>query len=241
LPGTRIRYIVVLRVNERHFGMGNMSVLNRRAFVETSLGGFAASCLAPSLAAAQQCVSGGLPNFLPNSVMVDCASTRNFRTFRQYPEYVGLAGVVSMTTVRGALGTYPAGNLFLFPWLKKKVQASAVLPANATQCINSNPIPNAQLPVDEYFCRYMLQAPWTSFIGFQVDKPYTSLQANQVWFTNVDKLADGKGVGIDWTSSNLNNAWFGGSNWIPNTEACDGNAWRRLIVRGLSQASTRTC
>ncbi len=219
---------------------------NRRKFVGLSLGGLAALSVPRSVSAATQCVTGPLPGFLPNSLTVDCASKRNFQTFRQNSDYVGLAGVVSMTAVRGALGSYPAGDLFLFPWLKPKAQksgksCSAVLPANATQCINSSPIPNAQLPVDEYFCRYMLQAPWTSFVGFEVDKPYTSLQANQVWFTNVDKLADGKAIGIDWTSSNLNNAWFGGSNWIPKTDACDGNAWRRLIVRALNQASAGIC
>jgi hypothetical protein len=223
-----------------------MRDLSRRAFVEMSLGG-AAACLSPGLAAAQQCVTGGLPGFLPNALTVDCASKRNFQTFRQNPDYVGLAGVVSMTTVRGSQGTYPAGNLFLFPWLKPKAQVltgrswPAVVPTNVTQFANSSPIPNARLPVDEYFCRFVLQASWTSFIGFEVDKPSTGSQSNGIWFTDVDKLADGKGARIDWTSSNLNNAWFGGSHWIPNTDACNGKAWRQAIIAGLSQASIPAC
>ena len=87
----------------------------------------------------------------------------------------------------------------------------------------------------------VLQAPWTSFIGFQLDKSYSKYEARLAWFTNVDKLADGKGVGIDWTSANLNNPWFGGSHWIPNTDACNGKAWREIIIAGLQQASVPAC
>jgi hypothetical protein len=223
-----------------------MRDLSRRAFVEMSLGG-AAACLSPGLAAAQQCVTGGLPGFLPNSLTVDCASKRNFQAFRRYPDFLGLAGVVSMTFARGAHGSYPAGNLFLFPWLKPKGQKlkgktwPAYVPLNGTQLANSSPIPNAYLPLDEYFCRYVLQAPWQSFIGFLVDKPYVGDDTRRDWFSNVDKLADGGGIGIDWTSSNLNNAWFGGSHWIPKSDACNGNAWRQLIIAGLTQASTGAC
>src|SRR5262245_24020990 len=85
---------------------------NRRTIAKLSLGGLAALCAPPSLLAATQCVTGPLPGFLPNSLTVDCASKRNFRTFRQYSDYLGLAGVVSMTTVRGKYGSYQAGNLF---------------------------------------------------------------------------------------------------------------------------------
>jgi hypothetical protein len=123
----------------------------------------------PQLAAAAgtpaQCVSGGLP-FLPNRLTVSCAAQRNFRAFRPNSDYLGLAGVVSMTSVRGSLASYEAGNLFLFPWLKPKGQAlgqgkawPAVVPTNATLFVNASPIPNATLPLDEYFCRIALQAP----------------------------------------------------------------------------------
>jgi hypothetical protein len=221
-----------------------MTDYNRRAFIAMSVGGAAALSLPPSLAAAAQCVSGALPAFLPNSLTVDCASKRNFRTFRQYADYVGLAGVVSMSFVRGSNGSFPAGNLFLFPWIKANGQGrtfAAAVPTNATSYINSSAIPDATLPLDEYFCRYKLQAPWTAFIGFQLDTPFGFADSQRDWFSNVDKLADGSGVGIDWTSSNLNTAWFGGSNWIPKTNDCSGSAWRQLIISGLNQASVGAC
>jgi hypothetical protein len=223
-----------------------MRDLTRRAFVEMSLGGAAAASLAWP-AAGQQCATGGLPGFQPNSLTVDCASKRNFQAFRQYPEYLGLAGAVSMSFVRSNRGSYPAGNLFLFPWLKPKGQSlkgrtwPAVVPLNPAQVVTSSPIPSAALPLDEYLCRVVLQAPGTSFIGFQVDKPFGAAEAKLRWFTNVDKLADGKGVGIDWTSPNLNAPWFAGSRWIPNTDACNGKAWRAVIIAGLSQASVPAC
>jgi len=209
-----------------------------------SVGGLSAACFPPSAIAAVQCVTGPLPSFLPAWLTVDCASKRNFQMFRKNSDFVGLAGAVSMSFVRGRQGTYSAGNLFLFPWIKPKGQSkafSAVMPVNATQFMNTNPIPNGYLPLDEYFCRIVLQAPWTSFIGFQVDNPFNASDAKQAWFSNVDKLADGKGVGIDWTSSNLNNPWFGGSHWIPNSTTCGGLAWRKLITDGLNQASSAAC
>jgi hypothetical protein len=224
-----------------------MRELDRRAFVGMSLAGASAVCLAPSWALAQQCVGGPLPGFMPNSLTVDCASKQNFQAFRQNHDYLGLACVVSMTTVRGGRGSYQAGNLFLFPWLKPKAQAlkgrvwPAAVPLNATQVVTSSPIPNAALPLDEYLCRVVLQAPGMSFIGCQVDKPLSAAEAKLNWFTNVDKLADGKAVGIDWTSANLNAPWFGGSRWVPNTDACNGNAWRAVIIAALNQASTPAC
>jgi hypothetical protein len=233
-----------------------MRNLSRRAFVELSLGGAAALCLPQGVSTAQQCDTGGLPAFLPNSLTVDCGSRRNFRAFRQNPDYLGLAGAVSMTFVRGARGSYPAGNLFLFPWIKPKGQAlkgrtwPAVVLVNsansapmsdATLVLNSSPIPNATLPLDEYFCRFILQAPWTSFIGFQIDTPVNWWEAQWPWYTNVDKLADGKGIGICWTSHNLNGPWFGGSHWIPDSDACNGSKWRKLITAALEQASVGAC
>lgn len=218
---------------------------NRRTIVGMSLGGLAAACAPSSLLAAgvQQCITGGMPGFLPNNLTVDCASKRNFRTFRQYPDYLGLAGVVSMSFVRGKLGSYPAGNLFLFPWLTKKGQGKvlpAVCPINEISFVNSSPIPNAHLPVDDYFCDFVLHAPLTSFIGFKVGKPVPHWQAQWAWFTNTS-LADDKDVGIIWTSSNLDKPWFGGSSWIPNTDSCNGSAWRKLIIGGLNHASVGVC
>jgi hypothetical protein len=105
----------------------------------------------------------------------------------------------------------------------------------------AKPIPDATLPLDEYLVNYILQAPKALFIGFQVDVPHSTTDAGRDWFSNVDKLADGGGIGIDWTSSNLNNPWFGGSNWIPGTNDCSGKAWRQVIVNGLNQASANAC
>jgi hypothetical protein len=217
---------------------------SRRTFVGASVAGLAAIGLPSALQAAAQCVAGPLPGFQPTLLSVDCASKRNFLAFRRNPDALGLAGVVSMSFVRGSLGTYPAGNLFLYPWLKPKGQGKnlpAVMPLNASQFVNATPIPDATLPLDEYFLRFVLKAPWTSFIGFQVDNPYVASDARQDWCSNVDKLGDGKGVGIDWTSHNLNGRWFGGSTWIPGTDACGGKAWRSLVVAGLAQAAAGAC
>jgi hypothetical protein len=191
-------------------------------------------------------VSGGLPGFLPNSLSVDCASRQNFNLFRKNTDYLGLAGVVSMASISGGLGSYQAGSLFVFPWLKPKGRASertwaALLPINGVRSVSAKPIPDATLPVDEYFCSFRLQAPSSKFIGFQVDVPYSAVEGRFDWFTNVDKLADGDGVGIDWTSSNLNDRWFDGSRFIPDEDQCNGSAWRKLIVDGLSKAAAGLC
>jgi hypothetical protein len=224
-----------------------MGDFSRRTFLGASL--IAVETLRqPALALAAQCVTGPFPSFLPNRLTVDCASRQNFRLFRQKPTYIGLTGVVSMTFVRGKFGSYPAGNLFLFPWLKPKGVAlgagqswNCVFPTSATLSRQANPIPGMLLPADEYFCRLVLQAPWTAFIGLLVDEPYSASEARLGWFSNVDRLADGKGVGIDWTSPNLNHPWFGGSRFIPSTDDCNGQAWRQLIANGLSDASIGAC
>jgi len=224
-----------------------MAEVDRRSFVGLSVGGLCAIGMPSALHAATtptQCITGGLPAFLPNMLSVDCASKRNFALFRRHPDDLGLAGCVSMTFVKGGQGSYSAGNLFLFPWVKPKGKGkglSAAMPLNEVQWVNAAPIPDARLPQDEYFLRFVLKAPWPAFIGFQVDNPYSATDARNDWFSNVDKLPDGKGVGIDWTSQNLNAPWFGGSNWIPRTDACQGQAWRNLVTEGLKQASLAAC
>ena len=73
-------------------------------------------------------------------------------------------------------------------------------------------------------------------IGIDLPPVFAAAPGTQV------KLADGSAVGVDWTSPNLNNAWFGGSHWIPNTNACNGNAWREVIIAALrDQASVSGC
>ena len=224
-----------------------MSIIDRRAFLRGCVGTVALTQV-PTLAFGQVCVTSGLPAFLPNRLTVDCASRRNFSIWRKNSQYMGLAGVVSMTFVRTRRGEYPAGNLFLFPWLNKKGQAlgaardwHTVMPLNLTRVAPAAPIPNWRLPLDEYFVHHRLEAKPASFIGFRVDAPFNLQDSRRAWFTNVDKLADGKGVGIAWTSSNLNGPWFGGQRWIPKDDTCNGKKWRALIVDGLNQACSQSC
>jgi hypothetical protein len=224
-----------------------LTVVDRRHFVRLSAAGLSTIAL-PSVLRAQtpQCVTGPLPSFLPTVLSVDCASKRNFQLFRRAPDQIGLAGLVNMTFVRGGTrgSSYAAGNLFLFPWLKPAGQGmnvSASSPLNATQYVNAVPIPDWTLPLDEYFLDFVIKAPLNAFIGFRVDNPFSAFEATLDWFTNVNALADGQGVGIDWTSHNLNNPWFGGSRYIPVDDTCQGQAWRNLVVAGLMQASTAAC
>lgn len=224
-----------------------MHGFNRRAFLGVTAGLFTAVVQQKS-ALAQACVTAPFPAFLPNRLTVDCASKRNFQAFRRNAEYLGLAGVVSMTFVRGKPASYEAGNLFLFPWLKPKGKAlgpgrvwPVVAPTGASTFVQASPLSGSTLPVSELFCTSVLQAPANAFIGFCADAPFDRLSAKIGLYTNVDKLADGKGIGIDWASSNLNHPWFGGSRAIPDTAACYGNAWRKLIVDGLNQASADAC
>jgi hypothetical protein len=225
-----------------------MVQLDRRIFLAGSIGSL--SLLSTSAIAFGQiaCPSGPLPSFLPNRLTVDCASRRNFQIFRQNSNYLGLAGAISMTFVQGKLGSYQAGNLFLFPWLKPKGVAlgtakvwNSVVPTDAAGYKAASPIPNSRLPLDDYFCTYVLQAPQPMFIGFAVDMPFNKLEARLGLYTNVEKAADGKPLGIDWASSNLNHPWFGGRRAIPADDTCNGKAWRALIVEGLIQASSRVC
>jgi hypothetical protein len=180
---------------------------------------------------------------LPTILSVDCASRQNFVTFQKYPEYLGLAGVVSMARVRGSLGSYAAANLFLFPWLNQKGLAlgpskvwPAVVPTSATGMKPASPIPGYSA-VEEHFCRYVIEAPASQFIGFVVQTPFDAGRARMVQFTNLDRLS----LGINWTSSNLNAPYFAGSRMIPATDQCNGKAWRELIMAGLTKASAGAC
>jgi len=225
-----------------------MNSFDRRAFLRASAGALSAVSF-PQIAFAQSaCVTSGLAPFVPNRLTVDCATRRNFAGYRKNAAYMGLAGVVSMSYVRGRWGEFPAGNLFLFPWLNKKGQAlgaakdwQTVMPTSMTKFMTTKPIPNWQLPLDEYFLRYRLEAPLASFVGFRVDAAFNLQDSRRPWFTNVEKLADGKPVGVAWTSSNLNAPWFAGSRYVPKTDDCDGNKWRALILDGINQASSGLC
>jgi hypothetical protein len=218
-----------------------MGEISRRTFLNVSAGGIA--LLADPVGALAQATCSTLPPFLPNRVTVDCATRLNFRLFRQNTSYLGLAGVVNMTAARGKYGTYQAGSLMLFPYLKPKGRTlnrvwASVLPANATQTVAMGPM-SYPLPPDEYFCT-LLGAPQNQFIGFLVDVPYAIDDARRAWFSNVS-IASKESVGIDWTSANLNHTWFGGSRFIPQTAACNGATWRKLIADGLQQAAVGAC
>lgn len=224
-----------------------MQSVSRRLFVGGSASALATLNCQPAFAAAQ-CVTGPYPAFTPKSLTVDCASRHNFRLFRANPASMGLTGLVSMTSVRGRWGHYSAGNLFLFPWLKPPGLAlganydwRSLMPVSATKSMAAGPIRGWTLPLDEYFVRYQLQAPTTAFIGFRADVPFGLNDSRRAWFTNVAQFADGQGLGVAWTSSNLNHPWFAGSRWIPKDQTCGGAAWRKLIVDGLQQASSRVC
>ena len=221
-----------------------MSDLTRRHFAGMSLGGLAAIGFPTNIYAAPQCAAPPRQSYLPNLLLISCAARQNLKLFRQYSDYLGLAGVVSMTETQGARGTYRAGTLILYPWLKpkgRKLSFTAALPTGLSSATNGKPIPGAALPQDEYLCRFLLQAPWQAFIGFTVDTPMSFEDTMSGWCSNIPKLADGQGVGVDWTSSNLNRGWFGGSTCITKDDACQGAAWRALIADGLSQASTGAC
>ncbi len=226
-----------------------MSIVTRRTFVGLSAAALSGLRFSPeALAQTPACNTSGLPDFVPSRLTVDCASKRNFLLFRRYPTYMGLTGVVSMTFVQGNFGTYTAGNLTLFPWLKPPGVAlgltknwGSVFPTSPTQYLAAAPIRGWTCPLDEYYCRYVAEAPWTSFIGFRVDTPFDSVNPTRPWYTNVDKLTDGKPVGIGWTSDNMNGPWFGGSHWVPPDNTCHGAQWRTLVVDGLNQASAGLC
>jgi hypothetical protein len=224
-----------------------MSTVSRRAFLAASIGALAAPG-SIARAAVTQCSSPTLPAaVVPNRLLVDCAARRNFRLFRTNPDYVGLTGVVSLNVVQGKLGVYQAGTMMLFPRLKPAgvaLGAGKLWPSYITTGVSAlkqvDAIRSLTLPADDYFLRLVLQAPWTFFIGFSVDVA-SALQPNQTWASSVKKLADGKGVNIDWSSTNLNAPWFAGSRWIPAGKECKGGLWRDVIVDGVSQASVGAC
>ena len=191
------------------------------------------------MAYAADCIS----SYVPARLTVDCASRQNFKVFRQYPKSLGLAGVVSRVVVTGKFGRYTAGNLFLFPWRKPNtppVSATILFPTSATQSSPAGPLARASV-ADAVFCGNILRAPLSAFIGFIVDNPFDADRARTGRFTNVAALPDGKPVGINWTSSNLNAPYFAGSRLIPGTALCDGGSWRKLIIDGLQQASEGAC
>lgn len=211
-----------------------MHDLSRRSFISTSVGAITLLQGPVGALACDETASAGLPSRLN----VVHAARQNLRAYLDNESALGLAGLVSRTTVTGELGTYAAGSLFLFPWTKADAPTAlpaAYLPVGVEQVATSTPFVPVGLALDEQFCRYVLRAPLENFVGFVVDAPVADHLAHYPWFTNVE-LAGGKSVGIRWTSGNLNPPWFAGSTWAP-PETRGGAHIRSLVVDWLREAS----
>jgi len=212
-----------------------MGDVSRRSFIATSAGALA---LVSDPLVAFACSESTAAGF-SSRLNVAQSTRRNLRAFVENRDALGLAGLVSMTTAKGELGSYAADALFLFPWTKPQapgILPTAYLPVAAEQSATSTPFTPAGVALDEQFCRYVLQAPPENFIGFVVDTPIVDYLAHYPWFANVD-LPGGERVGIQWTSGNLNPPWFAGSTWIP-PETSFGAYWRRRIIDGLREAAS---
>jgi hypothetical protein len=181
---------------------------------------------------------------LPSRRDVDSSNALNLRLFLQNKDTLGLTGVMSTSSVEGALGSYAAATLFLFPFNRGPASQNgrAFLPGRdaAGALIQAAPMTPTGLPPDEYYCNYVLRAPRESFIGFSVDTPRVRRAEKRPWFTNVDNIGNGS-VNIGWTSANLNHLRFEGSHWIPDGEDGDGKYWRARIIEGVRQVSTMAC
>jgi hypothetical protein len=212
-----------------------MDDLSRRSFIATSVGALALLHHPLGALACGQSVAAGRPSRLN----VAYAARRNLRAYLENESALGLAGLVSRTTVEGKLGSYAADALFLFPWTKSHAPGSlptAYLPVGAEEIATTTPFTPAGVALDEQFCRYVLQAPPENFIGFVVDTPVAAYLAHHPWFANVE-LPGGKRVGIRWTSGNLNPPWFAGSTWAP-PDTRDGAQVRNLVINGLREAAS---
>lgn len=211
-----------------------METPSRRAFLAISAGSLCAVHSAGAAVAALQVGAIGTP--VP--MRISLANALNFRLFVQNRETLGLTAVMAMRPVDGKLGSYPAGSLFLFPFSRDAANASepAYLPGSAAASpLNTTvPMTTLGLPPDEFFCHYVLKAPWESFISCALDMPIAREIGVWPWYSNV--AIGHETVGFRWTSSNLNHPWFKGSRWIPDNE--NGVAWRARIIDGVRRAAT---
>ena len=147
---------------------------------------------------------------------------------------------MAMRPVDGKLGSYPAGSLFLFPFNRDATSTSELAhlpgPDAARPLVKAAPMTTLGLPPDEFFCHYVLQAPWQSFISCTLDMPIAREIGAWPWHSNVE--IGGATIGVRWTSSNLNHPWFAGSRWIPESD--DGQIWRARIIDGVRRAAALT-
>jgi hypothetical protein len=214
-----------------------METPSRRAFFAISVGGLCVVRSAGAAFAALQLDAVGAPA----SARISLANALNFRSFVLHKETLGLTAVMAMQPVEGGLGRYPAGSLFLFPF-KRDVSGPdqpAFLPGSgaASPLVTTVPMTTLGLAPDEFFCHYVLKAPWQSFISCALDTPIACEIGIWPWHSNV-AIGD-ETIGIRWTSSNLNNPWFDGSRWIPESD--HGKAWRARIIDGVRRAAAMTC
>jgi hypothetical protein len=212
-----------------------MGGLSRRSFFAVSVGGLTAL-------QSQRGALAALPSDtirLSQGANFAYASVLNLRSFLQNKDTLGLTGLLSLRPVEGELGRYADGALFLFPFKHSAsspdAQAFLPGPSAAGPLVAAVPMTPGGLPPDEYFCNYVLKAPWQNFISFSVGMPFSRSAAKREWHTNVDNIG-GDPIGIGWTSSNLNHPWFAGSRWIPDRD--DGKYWRARIIEGVRQASS---
>jgi hypothetical protein len=211
-----------------------MNTVNRRAFLATAAVGL---CTTPgtSLLQASQQIHGSQT---PQSPRISFANALNFSSFVQNKEKLALSAVMAMRPIACKAGSYPSGSLFLFPFSQRNSQASsaaAFLPGSdaGAPLIATAPMATLGLPPDEFFCHYVIQAPPQSFIGCEVGAPVAHNDSRGPWHGNV--VIAGETVGFRWTSSNLNDPWFGGSRWIPESD--EGNPCRDRFIDGVRHAA----
>jgi hypothetical protein len=176
----------------------------------------------------------------PVSLRISLANALNFRSFAQNRGTLGLSAVMAMRSVASTLGNFPAGSLLLFPFYRDATSTSELVhlpgPDAARPFVKAAPMTTLGLPPDEFFCHYVLQAPWQSFISCTLEMPIAREIGVWPWHSNID--IDGATIGVRWTSSNLNHPWFSGSRWIPAND--DGQIWRARIIDGVRRAAALT-
>jgi hypothetical protein len=211
-----------------------MNTVNRRAFLATAAVGL---CTTPgtSLLQALQQIHG---RQIPQSPHLAFANALNFSSFAQNKEKLALSAVMAMRPVACKVGSYPFGSLFLFPFSQCNSEvssAAAFLPGSdaGSPLIATAPMATLGLPLDEFFCHYVIQAPPQSFVSCEVGGPIAQNDSRGPWHGNA--MIAGEAIGFRWTSSNMNHPWFGGSRWIPGS--ADGNSWRDRFIDGVRHAA----
>lgn len=211
-----------------------MSDVSRRAFLATVAVGM---CTVHSsrLALASSDDNGSQT---PPSRQIALANALNFLSFAQNREELALIAVMAMRPVDGKVGGYPSGSLLLFPFSLRHSQTSSAAafllgsgPGNSP--ITAAPMTTLGLPPDEFFCHYVIEASPHGFISCEVGAPIARDDSRGPWHGNV--VIAGETFGFRWTSSNLNDRWFGGSRWIPDDD--NGAVWRDRFIEGVRGAA----